>query len=110
MIAEDQKEIILRLAREYGVDEIILFGSCLDPTARAHDVDLGVKGIDPGRFFRFYGELVKHLSQPVDLVDLSRQSLFNDLIEETGLRIYSGSEQEDRGREGERRASASLSQ
>jgi hypothetical protein len=38
---------------------------------------------------------VKHLSRPVDLVDLSHKSLFNDLVEETGLRIYEGSGQED---------------
>lgn len=53
-------------------------------------MDLAVKGIEPARFFRFYADLVKHLSQPVDLIDLSRKSLFNDLVEESGLRIYGG--------------------
>ncbi|MHC4518016.1 MAG: hypothetical protein ACYTAS_05460 [Planctomycetota bacterium] len=109
MITEEQREIILHYAREYQVDEVVLFGSSLDPAEAPHDVDLAVKGIDPARFFRFYADLVKHLSPPVDLVDLSRKSLFNDLIRETGLRIYDGADQEDRGREGERRASSSLS-
>ena len=40
-------------AREYQVDEVLLFGSSLDPTQTAHDVDLAVKGIEPARFFRF---------------------------------------------------------
>jgi len=109
MITEEQRQTILHYAREYQVDEVILFGSSLDPAQSPHDMDLAVKGIDPARFFRFYADLVKHLAQPVDLVDLSRKSLFNDLVEETGLRIYGGSDQEDRGREGERRASPSLS-
>lgn len=90
MITEAQRQIILHYAREYQVDEVLLFGSSLDPAQTPHDVDLAVKGIDPARFFRFYADLVKHLSQPVDLVDLSRKSLFNDLVEETGLRIYGG--------------------
>jgi len=97
MITEAQRQIILHYAREYQVDEVVLFGSSLDPGETPHDVDLAVKGIEPARFFRFYADLVKHLSQPVDLVDLSRRSLFNDLVEETGLRIYRGSDQEDRG-------------
>jgi len=97
MITQAQREIILHYAREYQVGEVVLFGSSLDPAETPHDVDLAVKGIDPARFFRFYADLVKHLSQPVDLVDLSRKSLFNDLVEESGLRIYRGSDQEDRG-------------
>ena len=79
----------------------LLFGSSLEPGTGAGDVDLGVKGMDPRLFFKFYAELVKHLSKPVDLVDLSRKSLFNDMVEETGLVIYEGSGQEDRGGEGE---------
>ncbi len=102
MIAEDQKEIIVRYARRYDVGEVVLFGSSLDSGKTPHDVDLGVKGIEPARFFSFYADLVKHLSQPVDLVDLSHKSLFNDLVEESGLRIYGRSDQEDRSREGER--------
>jgi len=39
-------------------------------------------------FFKFYGELYKLLSKPVDLIDLSTRSLFNDLVEENGVRIY----------------------
>lgn len=31
---------------------------------------------------------VKDPKKPVDLVDLTRKSLFNDLIEETGMQIY----------------------
>ena len=95
MITEREKNIILHYAKEYDVGSVLLFGSSIEPGTTANDVDLGVKGIDPRLFFKFYAELVKHLSRPVDLVDLSHKSLFNDLVEETGLRIYEGSGQED---------------
>ena len=55
---------------------------------KQHLEELGVKGIEPRLFFKFYAELFKHLSKPVDLIDLSKKSLFNDLVEETGVRIY----------------------
>lgn len=61
----------------------------------ASDMDLRVKGIDPRPFFKFYGELVKHLSKTVDLVDLSHKPLFDNIVEETGLRIHEGPSQKD---------------
>lgn len=67
---------------------IYLFGSSLHDPAQARDIDLGVKGINPALFFKFYGELMRHLSKPVDLVDLSQRTLFNDLVEERRVKIY----------------------
>lgn len=88
MIAELEKEIIMQCAKKYNVSYILLFGSSIEKDDGANDIDLGVRGIEPNLFFKFYAELVKHLSKPVDLVDLSQKSLFNDLIEETGVKIY----------------------
>ena len=88
MITESDKKIILQYAEKYNVSSIILFGSSLEKDKKANDIDLGVKGIEPRLFFKFYAELFKHLSKPVHLIDLSKKSLFNDLVEETGLKIY----------------------
>jgi len=88
MISETDKELIVKCAKKYNVSSVILFGSMLREGEKANDFDIGVKGIRPELFFKFYSELFKHLSKPVDLVDLSRKSLFNDLIEETGVIIY----------------------
>lgn len=88
MIAELEKKIILQCAKKYNVSYILLFGSSIEKNDSANDIDLGVRGIEPKLFFKFYAELVKQLSKPVDLVDLSQKSLFNDLIEETGVKIY----------------------
>lgn len=88
MISESDKKIIIQYAEKYNVAAIILFGSSLEKNKKANDIDLGVKGIEPRLFFKFYAELFKHLSKPAHLIDLSKKSLFNDLVEETGVQIY----------------------
>jgi len=88
MITENDKVIIIQCAEKYNVSSVVVFGSSLDETGEAHDIDLGVKGLDPRQFFKFYAELFKLLSKPVDLVDITRKTLFNDLVEESGVRIY----------------------
>jgi predicted nucleotidyltransferase len=88
MISETDKEIIHQYAKKYNVSSIILFGSSLEKDKKANDIDIGVKGIKPQLFFKFYAELYKYLSKPVHLIDLTRKSLFNDLVEETGQKIY----------------------
>jgi predicted nucleotidyltransferase len=87
MITEYEKDVIFKCAKKFNVSSIILFGSSIEEKD-PNDLDLGVKGIEPKSFFKFYAELVKYLSKPIDLVDLSQKSLFNDLIEETGIKIY----------------------
>lgn len=88
MITERNKKIILQSAQKYNVSSIILFGSSLEKGTEANDIDLGVKGIEPRLFFKLYAELFKHLSKPVHLIDLSKKSLFNNIVEEKGIRIY----------------------
>ncbi len=88
MITEHEKDIILRCAKKYNASSVLLFGSSIEEEEDANDIDLAIKGVEQKLFFKFYAELVRHLSKPVDLVDLSRKSLFNDIIEETGVRIY----------------------
>lgn len=88
MLSESDKAVIIRCAQKYHVGSIYLFGSSLDADAHSRDIDLGVKGLKPALFFKFYGELMRHLSKPVDLVDLSHKSLFNALVEKRGIRLY----------------------
>lgn len=88
MIAHTDRETIIRLARKYGVARVVLFGSSLDKDREPEDIDLGIKGIEPRLFFRFYGELLMALSKPVDLVDLAQRSLFTELVERDGVVIY----------------------
>jgi predicted nucleotidyltransferase len=88
MLSESDKNAVIRCAKKYNVASVILFGSTLEANAPARDIDLGVKGIKPELFFKFYGELSRGLSKEVDLVDLSHKSLFNTLVEKNGVKIY----------------------
>lgn len=88
MISQDDKNLILAIAKKYQIKSLFLFGSSTQPDTEANDIDIAVKGIAPVSFFRFYGELLKKLSKSVDLVDLSENSLFNRLIEKKGIKIY----------------------
>jgi predicted nucleotidyltransferase len=88
MVSDSDKTIILNCAQKYNMATVYLFNSSLNPNAQARDIDLGVKGIEPALFFKFYGELLRKLSKPVDLVDLSHKTLFNELVEKRGEKIY----------------------
>lgn len=88
MITEREKEVIAYYAQKYKVSSVLLFGSSLEKDSKPNDIDIGVKGIEAGVFFKFYGELIKHLSRPIDLVDLSQETLFTQLVEKNGVRIY----------------------
>jgi len=73
MISEKDKKEILRLAKKYKVNRIVLFGSGSKRSSKNRDIDLAVEGIPDKLFFKFYSELIFNLSQPVDLVDLSKK-------------------------------------
>jgi predicted nucleotidyltransferase len=88
MITETDKAIFIQYAKKYNVSSVYLFGSSLEDNIEARDIDLGVKGIAPEQFFKFYGELLRNLSKDIDLVDLSKKSLFNDMAKERGVQIY----------------------
>ena len=87
LISKKDKDVLIKCAKKYNVSYLVLFGSSIKKGEEANDIDIGVMGIKPQQFFKFYAELFKHLSKPVDLVDLSQKSLFNELIEENGVRI-----------------------
>lgn len=87
MISEKDKELILKYARKYKIEKVILFGSSKEKI-NARDIDIGVKGLSPSLFFDFFWELYRDLSKPVDIIDLSEASLFNKIIEEEGIVIY----------------------
>ncbi len=88
MITQADRQAIRDICRRYGAKRALLFGSSLDASRMAHDIDLAVEGVSPKDFFRFYGDLMFALSKPVDVVDLSGQSKFLDLIRREGVPLY----------------------
>ncbi|TFG15925.1 MAG: nucleotidyltransferase domain-containing protein [Promethearchaeota archaeon] len=87
MINEKEKNIIIKYAKKYNVSKIFLFGSSLVQD-EYNDIDLAVSGIKPDLFFKFYGDLLRNLTKPVDLVDLSQKSFFIQIIQKNGVKIY----------------------
>ena len=87
MITEQEQAVIAQCARKYAATRVLLFGSSLERDD-ARDIDLGVEGIAPGAFFKFYGELLRALRKPVDLADLSDGTMFSRLVRERGRVIY----------------------
>ncbi len=88
MISESDRQQVEAICRKYGAKRALLFGSSLDSSREPNDIDLAVEGVSRRDFFRFYGELMFALSKPVDLVDLSGQSRFLDLIRRDGVALY----------------------
>ena len=88
MINEKDKEVIISYARKFNVKKIYLFGSSLDNEREANDIDLAVRGVSPVLFFDFYGKLLRYLSKPVDIVNLSKKSRFTELVERQAVKIY----------------------
>ncbi|HIE32150.1 MAG TPA: nucleotidyltransferase domain-containing protein [Methanosarcinales archaeon] len=87
MISEKDKATILKYAKKYNITTVILFGSCLDKEDPS-DIDIGIKGIEPELFFKFYGELLFEVSKRIDIVNLGKDNLFNRLVEKEGVKLY----------------------
>lgn len=88
MISNEDKYKILEIAKRYNVSKLYLFGSNLQDGRVANDIDLAVAGIANPLFFKFYSELIFSLSKPVDLIDLNKKSLLNEIIISEGVLLY----------------------
>lgn len=87
MISANDLDLIQDIARKYNVTKVLLFGSSLSDSADSHDIDIAVEGLADRDYFTFYGELIQHLSKPVDVVDLSKKSKFVDMIKKEGIQL-----------------------
>ncbi len=87
MISESDKQAIIDISSKYKVKRVLLFGSSLT-TDNGRDIDLGVEGAPEEDFFKYYGDLIFALSKPVDVIDLSFESKFTDIIREEGVTVY----------------------
>jgi len=94
MISKRERATITALARRYGVSRVWVFGSNADQGKRGRDVDLGVEGLAPARFFQFVGELMLSLSKPVDVVAVEKRSKLTRLIRRDGIPVYGQPERE----------------
>jgi len=88
MISNEDKSKLLEIAEKYKVSKVCIFGSNLDLINEPNDIDLAVEGISDYLFFKFYSELIFAMSKPVDLIDLKKKTLFNEIIKSEGILLY----------------------
>jgi predicted nucleotidyltransferase len=73
------------LLKNEGCEEVFLFGSMV--TGKIHqnsDIDIGIMGLPPKKFFRVYAYLDKELSNKIDLVDFDLNNDFYVLLNSLG--------------------------
>jgi predicted nucleotidyltransferase len=82
-----QKDIkkATNLLKNEGGKTVYLFGSMV--TGKVHknsDIDIGVKGLPPEKFFRAYSKLYMNLDNEIDLVDFDYDNQLFSLLERLG--------------------------
>lgn len=80
---------IVGISKKFGVEKVLLFGSCLEDAETAHDIDIAVVGIEPRDFFKYYGKVSMAIDDEVDIFDLDdiREHLYKRILSK-GRIIY----------------------
>jgi len=84
-------ETATHLLKDEGCQSVYLFGSLV--TGKIHqnsDIDIGIKGLPPERFFRVYAKLDNNLLNEVDLIDFDENNQFYNLLNSLGEVIEIG--------------------
>ena len=88
MVSQNDIQTIKSISHKYHAKRVVLFGSSLDSRRQASDIDLGIEGIAAKDYYRYCGELMMSLTKPVDIIDLSVQSKFVNLVLSEGVVLY----------------------
>ena len=88
-ILKKELDKIVDISKEFGVEKVFLFGSCLKDDEVAYDIDIAVKGIKPRDFFKYYGKVSMVVDDEVDIIDLDdlREHLYKRILSK-GRVIY----------------------
>ena len=73
------------LLKSEGCEAVYLFGSLVTGNIRDDsDIDIGISGLPPQKFFGVYARLDRELSNKVDLVDFDLNKDFYTLLDSLG--------------------------
>jgi predicted nucleotidyltransferase len=89
-ITQEQIEKIVSLAKAYGAVKLILFGSILETSGKARDIDIACDGVQGWNLYALAARIEEELHMPLDVVPLSPPSRFTRHIESKGRVIYEG--------------------
>ena len=74
-------KLAIQILKTQGCHKIFLFGSLVhNDFTQDSDIDIAVDGLPKGSYFSILGKLIMNLEHPVDLIDLSHQNRFVELI------------------------------
>jgi len=82
---QDDIKKATNLLKTEGCQTVYLFGSIV--TGKIHDnsdIDIGVKGLPPEKFFKAYSKLYMNLDNEFHLVDFDYDNKFFSLLERQG--------------------------
>jgi len=71
----------VEILKNEGCKKIYLFGSLV--TGENHDnsdIDIGIEGLPPNKFFSVYGKLGIHMNNAIDLVDFDFSKDFFEIV------------------------------
>jgi predicted nucleotidyltransferase len=73
------------LLMKEGCREVYLFGSLATGTAtESSDIDVGIKGLPPEKFFHLYARLEEEVPYHVDLIDFDTEIDFFNMLSSVG--------------------------
>ncbi|MCL5991968.1 MAG: DNA polymerase III subunit beta [Bacteroidetes bacterium] len=87
-ITQENIQLAIETARDYGANKLVLFGSALYEPEKANDLDLAVDGIKGFKIFSYGNKLEELLNIHVDVVPLDLDSGFIQHIMKYGKVIY----------------------
>jgi len=94
MIPQKYQEDIVKASnflRKEGCRTVFLFGSMVKGNIRENsDIDLGIKGLPPEKFFNVYSKLYMNLDNDFHLVDFDYENDFFSLLKKQGEIIEIG--------------------
>jgi len=79
------------LLKNEGCRAVYLFGSLVTGKTRNNsDIDIGIKGLPQGKFFRLYSKLYFDFNHKIDLVDFDQNEDFYLLLNNLGEVVQIG--------------------
>jgi len=79
------------ILKNEGCEAVFLFGSLVTGKIRDNsDIDIGIKGLPKGKFFKVYSRLYFDMENKIDLVDFDMNSDFYSMLDSIGEVVQIG--------------------
>ena len=85
MLSELTVNKISNILKDEGCKEVFLFGSHATGCANENsDIDIGIRGLVPSKFFSVYARLDREIPEKIDFVDFDEQTEFYSFLNSIG--------------------------